>query len=499
MKTLKTLIFILIACQVNAQSFDWGTTDVNHDLCQNSTRTPTIMRTLLKTSDGEYVRLAYNKCKTQAFPKLRLEHFDENFRNINSETIKWTKYSSTHLHTIIKGNNQFHIFYSFFNNVEKTNTLYVQTLDLNGEKVGEERIISKHEGLRGFKMGAFFIAVSEDNSHIAVLSMPAYKKKTNENFLVTVLDGNLKTVTNQEIVFDFPRKRIYYNTPFVDNNGTFYMYKSRKDKEKNRLKELYVLAAGATTFKKVNIDLGEEGLSDLYQIVNKSNGNSVLTGLTKSYNPFYMEIGTSGELLRTVIGKFEGFMPKTAGGELLLKEVIVAKNDDILFLGTIKGQETITSSNKQTTHTDFSQTNFYTARLNAEGTVWSKFISRGKLTSKNDFGIYLGAVAYYDTETDELKIIYNNLMKHYDKKAPNGNFKIPVVSTISASGEMQKKSLLNGGVGVLYIIGKDKNGRIIHLPKDTHSFSPDEAHIIDSKFIVKCANKDGYRLGVMIF
>ena len=491
MKIFRIIFLVCITFQINAQTFNWGESDVGSGNCHFDKKEPHLMRTLLKTSEGEYVRLAYNKCNSEKSSKLRLDNFDENLRQTVSKKIYWTKrgHSST-IKAIVAGEDKFYVFHAIYNNVEKSYTLYAQTIDVSGKMIGEDKIITKYEGLKGFKTGSFFITKSDDRSHIGILSIPPFQKKTNETVHVTVLDKNLKTVTNQEMAFDFPRKRINYNVPYVDNNGTFYMYKQRKDKDKNKLKEVYVLGASAKEYSKINVDLGDDELYGFYQVVNKSNGNAVLAGLMQGYNPFYMELGTSNELLKTVKGEFEGSIPAIGTDvDFILQEVVVASNDDILFLATVKSQEVKMGSDNKTSITTYGQHNFYTARLNSEGTVWTKFIGRGKLTSLRDAGCYLGGVSYYDSDKDVFVVVFNNLLKHYDKERPNSTYKIPVVVTIEGNGKMNKKGLPNAGLGVM----KTKNG----IRKDTHVLLPDESYVIDGKFMVKCGSRYGYKLGIM--
>jgi len=109
---------------------------------------------------------------------------------------------------------------------EGKHNVYVQIYDDEKNTISEPKLLNSIPIESYSRSGFNKVAISEDNSKIAVFTNLPYVKKTNESIKVMVYDtSTFNLIWKQEKTLDFPSKKAYSEKLFVNNNGTVYLNK----------------------------------------------------------------------------------------------------------------------------------------------------------------------------------------------------------------------------------------------------------------------------------
>lgn len=487
MRFLPLFILLFLGIQANAQRFSWGV-PIKHDPLEFSGKA-SIQRYLLSESDDGIIRLRVQKADVIANETVILEKLNPNFE-LQKTTEVFAGYQTNHfLEELIVGKDKFYIFTSVSGTPDKTNTLFVQAYNFEGETIGEQRELDVITGTKAIARGEFFITASENRYHFAVVSIPVYQKKTNETITVKTFDQGFKETFGKEITLDYPRKRFLFNTPYIMNDGTFFMYKHQKVKKVGIVREMYVLDKAKQTLvpNKIALSGGKDFVMIDNTMLENSKGNFIYAGLYKSAGNlqaakgvFYLEYDNTGKLVNEVAHEFRD-APSLGFTGLAIKKVELLPNDEVLFLAHQLSTNAVAQSANSTDRVyGYTGENIFVARVNDKQLIWSQVIERQRIETKSDRGRLLDFTWLYDAEGDNLVILYNDLEARYHKLLRAGNYQIPMLAYIAKDGEYSVKPLFDVGLGKY---------------DDSYTFCTDEFYQVKNYLVVKCSNNIDFKLG----
>jgi len=481
----------MISSQVFAQEFNWGEA-VKHekvDFSENSI----VKRYLFSESADGMKRIRVEKVEAIKDALVELEIFDANLELQKTINLFDPLRMDLSFEEIFIRNNKIYIFASLTDSKAKTSSLLIYTYDENGEQIGEEKTLDIIEGTKILSPGEYFIAASENGEHFATIALPTYAKKTKESLQVKTFDADFKEVFGNTISLEHGRKRFVFNTPFIANNGTLYMFKNIKVKKIGRVYEMYALDAIAKKFGATRIELGDNNtiFSMNNKMVETSNGNLLLAGLQKEKKKmraakgvFYVEFDKTGKIVNQAVQDFPD-APKYGFTGLDFKSV-EQKGNSLYFFADMNGRNMAGGSNFQNPSYVYSGENLFVARLDGDKMVWSSVIERSEIAQSGGKGAMVNWMWNMD-KAGNLHVFFNDLHRKYDKTIGKLPSLIPVQVKMDAnSGEMQRIPLINAELG---------KARTRNKHKDDYTFSPEEWYPRNGYLIVKCTNSIDFKLG----
>jgi hypothetical protein len=485
-KIVILFILLLIAIQVDAQRFSWGV-PVKHDPLEFSGKA-TIKRYLLQENESGLIRLRVQKNDIIANESVILEKFDANFELQKTVDVITGSMTSNYLEEVIVAKDKFYVFFTVMG-LDKTNTLKVQGYDFEGEPIGDEKTLDVITDTKAIARGEYFIAASANRNHFTTVAIPIYEKKTNETITVKTFDAGFKEVFGKAITLDIPRDRFVYDTPYIMNDGTMFLYKHQKVKKVGVVSTMYVLdkAKRALMPTEMKLSNGKDFVLLDNTMLENSKGNFVYAGLHKDEGSFkaplgvfYLEFDKTGNIVREVVKEFRD-TPKLGFTGLAIKEIQLLENDELLFLAHQLSENSVAQGNDVNNRVyAYQGQSIFVARLNQDELIWSQIIDRQVIETKEDRGRLLDFDWLYDAEGDNLIVLYNDLQARYDNTLRAGNYKIPMLAYIAKDGKYSTKPLLNVGLGKY---------------DDSYTFCTDEFYQIKNYLIVKCSNNIDFKIG----
>lgn len=483
MKILKTFILVLLTLPLNGQRFSWGI-PVKHDKIEFSGQA-IIKRFLLKETEDGITRLRVEKGGIIHNANITLERYDANLELQDTDVVFEGDKMNRHYSKLVVVEDKFIIFYTLAGR-DKTNALLAQAYDFEGEKIGEEKKLDVIKNTKNFDKGYFEIAVSQNKQHFATIGIPLYKKKTNEWLQIKTYDADLNEVFSDKFTLQNRRKRFTYNTPFIMNDGTFFMDKNHKVKKVGRVRQLFVLDKAAKKLIPNKLALSGNNHFVAYNnnsFFENSKGELIIAGLQRAKGKlkaakgvFYLAIDKTGKVVKEVNQDLK--LPKFG---FSLKKVVLLENDDLLYLGhQFDESEVAENNNIYDKKYVYKAEGIYVVRLRGDELVWSQYIKREPLKTKEDRGRLLDFVWYHDREGDNLVILFNDLHHRHVRGIRKGTFKIPMLAYIAKDGSYSVKPLTNVDLGKY---------------KDTYTFCPDEFYQRGNYLILKCSNNIDFKLG----
>lgn len=486
MRILKTLILVFLAIQLQAQQFSWGV-PVKHDPVEFSGKAH-IQRYLLEESKDGLLRLRVERDEVMSPKKITVEKYDANLELQKTKEIVSGYASPKAVEEVIVGNKQIYIFFSKADLSTKTNTLTVEAYDFDGEALGEEKTLEVITDLKTLSVGQFFIAASQDRKHFMTLANPVFQKKVNEVVQIKTFDATFKEVFAKSFTLDYQWKRFIFNTPYIMNDGTPFLYKHQKVPKIGEVKELYRVDKTAGTLKAMPLKL--TGDAEILMIDNtmlqNSKGNFVYAGLQKAAKGFaaakgifYLEFDKNGKFVKEVIEDFKD-APKLGFTGLKIKKVELLDNDELLFLAHQLDESLVAGSDPNNRAYTYIGNDIFVMRINGSDVVWSQIIKRERMETQADRGRLLDFIWHYDKEGDNLVVLYNDFHYRYMKNQQATTYKIPMLAYIAKDGLYSNKPLLTTPLGKY---------------TDSYTFCTDEFYQRGSYLIVKCTNNIDFKLG----
>ena len=482
-----TLLFsILFTFQLQAQEFDWGI-PVKLDKEEFAGKA-TIKRYLLHEDDKGLVRLKVQKNDLIDNEDVILEIYDIKLELQKTVNIVLGKQTNKDLQKVVTHKDKFYLFFAV-DNQQMHNTLIVQAYDFDGKPIGEEKTLDVITETKALARGEFAIAASENCNHFAVVTIPIYQKKTNEVLKIQLFDAGFNSTFNKNITLEYPRKRFVYNTPFITNNGTMFMEKYQKIKKVGWVNDLFVLNQAKKTLIKKDLKLtnGNDFLMTANTMLENEAGNLIYAGMYKkdeklqgSQGVFYLEFDNKGDVVREVAYPFNN-VPKSGLTGVKLKSVELLPNDELLFVATDYNVNSVSQGNDVNNRVySYSCKTFYFTRIKGDNLVWTRTIERDLMETNNDRGRLIDIVWNYDSNSDKVAILYNEIQELYRGTPRHRNYIIPTLATIDNQGEVGFNILLNSGLGNY---------------NDTYTFCPNEFYQRDGYLVLKCSNNIDFKLG----
>jgi hypothetical protein len=167
--------------------------------------------------------------------------------------------SKHHFQTLL-GKDELLVFLSAWNKEKGESGLWVQRLDNQGEKMGEEIELSKEDNARLLNSSEHLMELSPDGSKLAVLVIPPFDKGAKDQLQLKVFKvTDFSLLWEKEIAFEHEMERYPRHDLLVNNSGTAYLFKEVKEGSKEYL--YFLITAGEGQMKKEEINLGEDRLN----------------------------------------------------------------------------------------------------------------------------------------------------------------------------------------------------------------------------------------------
>lgn len=213
-------------------------------------------------------------------PEIILEKFDPNFTLLYSKNIESSSGilgdSKNHFETIL-GNNEILVFLASWNKERKEGGLWVQRFSTNGEKVGSEIQLLSDLEISLLKSSEYKISLSEDGSHLAVLTEPTFDKNAMESFRISVFKtDDFNKIAEKEFTFSVEMERYPRNEVLVNNSGVAFGFKSVKISRKEY--KYYLASVGMESHFQEELNFKEDQLNQSKFIIN-TKGELVGVGL----------------------------------------------------------------------------------------------------------------------------------------------------------------------------------------------------------------------------
>lgn len=224
-----------------------------------------------------------------------LEHYDNNFALVKSFDLDIKDDGfECEISQLLQLKGKLYIFYSYRNKKAKTNILFAdeidkKTLTLKKGKVKIGEI--DYSGNSHRNSGSFSVRVSRDSSKVLTFYSLPNTKGDPEAFGFHVLDENLKSIWENNVIIPYKDGLFDIETIRVDNNANVYMLgmlykdkrKTKRHGDPNYTYEVFAYNNNGTEEKQYTLSLEDRFITDMQIEVN--NDNLVCAG-------FYSNKGT---------------------------------------------------------------------------------------------------------------------------------------------------------------------------------------------------------------
>ncbi len=139
---------------------------------------------------------------------------------------------------------------------DKENTLFVQSVDSEGNIVDDRIALEKAPGKSFLKGPSFKVTLSPDQSKLLVLTQMMHKKKQKEKIRLQVFSTtDFSSIWKKDLVLENDsKKNRRYNSIAVNNDGTAYMYKYFKLGKSNYQHQLWTTNKSLAKTSNINLE-----------------------------------------------------------------------------------------------------------------------------------------------------------------------------------------------------------------------------------------------------
>ncbi len=198
-------------------------------------------------------------------------------------------------------NSILHIF-STFETKSKSKLLLVQKSDLDGNFIGELKVIEEIKDTKKF-ISKFAVVCNEDSTMFAVLKFPDYKNTANQNISISTFKADLTKVNTKDIVLPHQDINAVYKDAFLSNDGdvflAMYVELNKKDAVKNEDNDFYSIInthiANNNPISEYQMKLNGKNMVNVFIKLNNNNNQIICTG-------FYSNINTTAKRTRDIDG-----------------------------------------------------------------------------------------------------------------------------------------------------------------------------------------------------
>lgn len=483
---MKYLLTLLALCSwlpwSAAQSLDWGT-PVKHEKAE-SIEGALIRHYLINAEGAIPTRIRVERESVSSAAYVTLEQYDATLERKRDKTLVGPLSQLGVYQDIAIQRDRIIVFTTVYDTKTKVNTLRAHTFDFKGEATGQYDLASL-TALSAFNTGYYEVTSAADGSHIGVMALQPFQKKTNEALTLRVFDHDFQVIQQQEVTLEHERNRIVQNLPFVTSNGTLHLFKTIKVKGIGQVYEVYTLTDGGLDRVSITLGEGTAPLSFDSRMVENPDGQLEILGLQKedkgfrAAKGFYrVTVANDGSLLRQQ--SFDiGDAPKLGITGLSIKAA--EYHGDKLYLFADTNGKSIGSATAGATAThNYAGGDLYLAQLGAgESLEWLHIAERSGLTQAGGRGTLMDWC--WSVRPDaSVEVFFNDLLRNYDASVGTIPNLIPVRLRIGSDGQALRTPLLGLGLG---------------KPGDFYTFSPDEAYPTSGGMILKASNNIDFKLG----
>lgn len=322
-------------------------------------------------------------------------------------------------------NGKIYMFLSTWKKADKKGRLLVKTIDKDGNISDEEFKIGEASAKNYFKKAGYWVDFSPDGSKIVVLTQNEREKKENEKIRLEVFSTvDFKSLWKKDITLETPASKVPKNKLRLNNDGTAYLFKIKKQDKDNHSFNLHVYN---TSLEQVNtIDLKDRYPREEHLRID-GDGNFIMHGMLVPKkrkgkggwsDTWYLVADKTGKMVTNQIeplGKeflSNMFNEKQAGKENLtlsnfyLKDVLV-KSDGGFYLLTQRRIVKSTAPNIKTSSYQIENKGAYVFSYNAQGErEWETFIPVRQTETTTNKNVTFGSYAYRLWE-DKVYLIWN--------------------------------------------------------------------------------------------
>lgn len=479
-------LFTLLACGwltwSTAQSLDWGT-PVKHEKAEFIDGA--LVKHFLVNAEGAVpTRIRVERESVSSTAYVTLEQYDAALERKREVVLVEALSQLGVYQDIAIQRDRIVVFTTMLDPKTKVNQLKAHTFSFTGDATGQYDLASI-DAVSTFNTGYFEVASSADGSHIGVMALQPFQKKSQEAIELTVLDHDFQVVKQQSVTLEHGRKRIVQNLPFVTNNGTLHLFKTIKVKGLGQVYEVYTLTDGGLDRVSLNLGEGNAPLSFDNRMIENPAGQLTIVGLQKEDKGFraakgffVATVANNGSLVSQQVLDIAD-APKLGITNLTMKAA--EYHGDKLYLFADANNRSIGAANGNSSASyNYAGGNLYLAQLgDGDGFDWLHIAERTGLMQSGSRGVLVDWC--WSVRPDgSVEVFFNDLLRQYDASVGNIPNMIPVRLRIGSDGQALRTPLLNLGLG---------------KPGDFYTYSPDEAYPTSGGMILKASNNIDFKLG----
>ena len=205
-----------------------------------------------------------------------LTKYDQSMASIETKTFNLPKLGlrASDLQEVIELEDELIFLSTVMDKKTAKHQLNVQVYSLKYNTVSDNRILASFP-INGYSKSGFYqIAISPDNSKIAIVANMPFVKKTQEKVKVWVYNTQLNLIWEQQETLVYDSERAYNETVFLQNSGVVIMHKTTNAYKKTRQSELLTFNGSSLTTKAFS----SEGFMPMQMDLIDVNGKNRLAG-----------------------------------------------------------------------------------------------------------------------------------------------------------------------------------------------------------------------------
>ena len=205
-----------------------------------------------------------------------LTKYDQSMQAIDTKTFNLPKLDlrASDLQEVIELGDQLIFLSTVMDKKSAKHQVNAQVYSEKDNAVSANKVLASFPISGHSKSGFYQIALSPDQTKIALVANMPFEKKTNEKVKVWVYDNQLNLLWEQSETLNYDSERAYQEDVFVQNSGTVVMNKITDAYKKTRKSEL--LTFNGTTVSTQNFS--SEGFLPLEMSLIDVNGQPMLAG-----------------------------------------------------------------------------------------------------------------------------------------------------------------------------------------------------------------------------
>ena len=279
-----------------------------------------------------------------------LTQYDQSMKSIKSTTFNLPKLGlrASDLRDVIELENQLIFLSSVMHKKKGKHQINAQVYSEKDDTISENKLLASFSIDSYSKSGFYQIAISPDQTKIAVIANMPYVKKTKEKVKIWMYDNQLNLLWKQDETLNYKSERAYQESVFVDNYGVVFMNKTTNAFKKTRENDLVSFNGNEV----ITTNFSSPGFLPMEMKLIDVNGKSMFTGFFWNGKSTIIKINSTegnqndGAFLYDLtknkligIHNWDNSLNSKDLKSLQIVDVIVTPNDIFLF-----GEKQITTS-----------------------------------------------------------------------------------------------------------------------------------------------------------